>query len=183
MPTFDDYVPVTLRTPRLSLEPLLATHAAEVFDLLQDLDHYTFIPQIPPDSLDGLRRRYEHLETRRSPHGEQLWLNWLIRLSGGEAAGLVQATVYPDGRALLAYELFKPFRGQGLATEALRTTLDHLRDKARITKARAVVDTRNTKSFRLLERLGFERVRMIPNADWFKGSSSDEFEYVLTVTP
>lgn len=183
MPAFDDYVSVTLRTPRLSLEPLLETHAAEVFELLQDPAHYTFIPQNPPVSRHVLQERYKRLETRRSPHGEQLWLNWMIRLATGEAAGLAQATVYPEGRAIMAYELFKPFRGHGFATEALQAALDHLRDKARIVRATAIVDTRNAKSIALLERLGFQRTRFIENADWFKGSKSDEFEYVLSLTP
>ena len=183
MPKFDDYASATLRAPRLSLEPLLAAHAAEVFELLQDLDHYKFIPQQPPASLEILRQRYQRLEARRSPHGEQLWLNWVIRITTGEAAGLVQATVYPEGLALMAYELFKVFRGRGLATEAVRTALEHLRDDAQAVQAKALVDTRNKGSISLLERLGFVRTRFIENADWFKGASSDEFEYVLSPIP
>jgi ribosomal-protein-alanine N-acetyltransferase len=183
LPAFDDYEPVTLRTPILALEPLRASHAAEMFDHLSNPDHYTFIPQNPPTSLEVLRERYERLETRRSPNGEQLWLNWAIRLATGEAAGLIQATVYPDGRGAMAYELFQAFQGRGIATEAMRAVLDHLRAKARLARATALVDTRNVKSIRLLERLGFERKRFIKDADTFKGSTSDEFEYELRFTP
>ena len=181
MATFDDYEPATLRTPLLALEPLRVAHADEMFANLSNPDHYKFIPQNPPASLQIVRERFGRLENCRSPNGEQLWLNWAIRLATGEAAGLIQATVLQERRAIIAYELFAPFQGRGLATEALRTALQHLTDKAGILIASALVDTRNMKSIRLLERLGFTRKRFIKDADTFKGSSSDEFEYELVI--
>lgn len=179
MPKFDDYEPAALRTPTFTLEPLKAAHAAEMFEPLSNPDHYTFIPQLPPASLQALRERYEHLETRRSPNGRQLWLNWAVRLRSGEAAGLIQATCYPDGRVAVAYELFAPFQGKGIATDALRTMLLHLRNDARLSKASALVDTRNQKSIALLERLGFVRTRFVKDAAFFKGATSNEYGYEL----
>lgn len=179
MTTFDHYEPVALRTPAFALEPLRATHAAEMFEALSDPKHYAFIPQDPPASLEVLRARFERLEGRRSPNGRELWLNWAIRAESGAAAGLVQATGYPDGRAAIAYELFTAFQGRGLATSAIRTMLVHLRDQAKLTAASALVDTRNQKSIRLLERLGFSRTRFIKDAAFFKGATSDEYEYRL----
>ncbi|MFN8456702.1 MAG: GNAT family protein, partial [Anaerolineae bacterium] len=41
----------------------------------------------------------------------------------------------------------------------------------------AYVDTRNTPSIRLLERLGFSKIEMVTQADFFKGAWSDEFVY------
>ena len=182
MTKFDDYEPVALRTPTLTLEPIRGSHAAETFAYLCDPAHYTFIPQEPPKSLEVLRERYERLESGRSPNGCELWLNWAVRLHTGGVAGLVQATGYPDGRAAIAYEFFAPFRGRGVATEAIRATLLHLRDGPQLTKATALVDTRNGKSIRLLERLGFVRTRFIKDADFFKGATSDEYGYELDLT-
>jgi len=176
---FDDYAPVALRTPRLTLEPLQSAHAAETFEPLSNRDHYAFIPQDPPASLQVLRERYERLETRRSPNGHELWLNWAARLHSGTVAGVVQATCYRDGRVAIAYELFAPFQGKGVATEALRAMLLHLRDAAHMTTATALVDTRNAKSIALLERLGFARTRFIKEAAFFKGATSDEYGYEL----
>lgn len=176
---FDDYEPVALRTPKLTLEPLRASHAAEMFEALSNPSHYTFIPQDPPASLEVLRQRYERLESRRSPNGRELWLNWAVRLETGEAAGLIQATCYPDGRAAIAYELFLAFQGRGIATYAVRTMLKHLHEDLPLTKASALVDTRNMKSIGLLERLGFVRTRFIKDAAFFKGATSDEYAYEL----
>jgi ribosomal-protein-alanine N-acetyltransferase len=43
----------------------------------------------------------------------------------------------------------------------------------------AEIDTRNAASIRLVEGLGFERVEIVRDADWFKGAASDEFRYAL----
>ena len=176
MPAFDDYKIVTLATPTLTLEPLTGAHADEVFAPLCDPSMYEFIPQEPPKSLEALRERYRRLETRRSPDGEALWLNWIVR-KNTSAAGLVQATCTPNHRALIAYEIFAAFQRRGIAREAIPAMLVHLRQAAGMKRAAALVDTRNERSMRLLERLGFTRTRFIKDADKFKGSPSDEFEY------
>ena len=175
MGAFGTYVCLTLNAPGLVLEPLTAAHAGELFSRLQDPALYTYIPQDPP-TLESLSVRYARLESRRSPDGHELWLNWVAR-RGDDAVGTVQATCRPDGVAAIAYDIFVPFQRRGLATKAVTAMLDHVRAAAGITTAKALVDTRNTASIRLLERLGFSRMRLIENADHFKGARSDEYEY------
>jgi len=51
-----------------------------------------------------------------------------------------------------------------------------------VREVRALLDTRNDASSRLLERLGFQRVQLIKNADDFKGAPSDEYEYLRELT-
>ena len=183
MPDFDDYKIVALATPTLTLEPLTAAHAEELFAPLSDPAMYEFLPQDPPVSLDALRDRYRRLETRRSANGQELWLNWVVRPHGSAAAGLVQATCKKAADALIAYEVFAPHQRRGIATEAVQAMLKHLRQAVGTQTARALVDTRNTRSIRLLERLGFARVKFIKDADAFKGSTSDEYEYLCDLNP
>lgn len=176
MGAFGTYVCPTLNAPGLVLEPLTAAHAGELFPHLQDPALYTYIPHDPPPSLEALRARYARLENRRSPDGKELWLNWVARRDGA-AIGNVQATCRSDDVAYVAYNVFVPFQRQGLAAKAVTAMLDHLHASAGMTTAKALVDTRNTASLRLLERLGFSRVRLIENADHFKGARSDEYEF------
>ena len=178
MPGFDDYKIVALATPTLTLEPLTAAHAEELWAPLSDPAIYEFIPQDPPESLDALRERYRRLETRRSANGEELWLNWVVRLRSAAAAGMIQATCIKAAKAFIAYEVFTPYQRHGIATEAVPAMLKHLRQSVGAETARALVDTRNTRSIRLVERLGFTRTKFIKDADAFKGSTSDEYEYV-----
>jgi RimJ/RimL family protein N-acetyltransferase len=143
-----------LSTGRLSLEPQLAAHAQEMFTVLSDPAIYEH-ENAPPRSVEWLRERFSRLETRQSAHGEQQWLNWVIRLSRGELIGYVQATVFPTGRAAIAYELASRFWGRGLAREACEAMLAELGERYGVRKAHAVFKRNNVRSSRLLERLGF----------------------------
>ncbi|HKO67308.1 MAG TPA: hypothetical protein VJU53_05840, partial [Burkholderiaceae bacterium] len=69
----------TLVTPALTLEPLLASHAEEMFEVLSDEAIYQYLDYEAPVSADHLRTVYQRLEARRSPDGQQVWLNWVIR--------------------------------------------------------------------------------------------------------
>jgi ribosomal-protein-alanine N-acetyltransferase len=165
-------------TPRLRLEPLTAEHAPRLFPVLSDPTIYTYTPGEPPGSVESLRERYERLQRRVSPSGEELWLNWAVWLEASRRyAGVVQATVRRERSALIAYELGEPFRGAGYATEACEAMIAALASDYSVERVRAHVDTRNLASIRLLERLGFRRVDLIRNADHFKGASSDELVY------
>lgn len=170
----------TYETDRLLLEPLRAAHAAEMFELLSDSRLYHFIPGEPPPTLASLVERFQRLERRVSPDGEQAWLNWVLRSrAGGHCVGRIEVTVRRDQSALLAYEIGAASWGQGFATEACRRILGVLFQELSVSRVIAEVDTRNAASIRLLERLGFHRTELRAGADFFKGSPSDEFTYVL----
>ena len=172
-----------LETERLLLEPLLLRHAAALYGILRDPRIYRYIPQEPPEALEALEQRYQMLESRRSPQGDEAWLNWAIRLKEAPRyVGRVEASVLPDGTAQIAYELSPGFWGAGYATEACRRVLSLLFSGYRVGEVTAEVDTRNGASISLLERLGFERVGYQAEADYFKGSPSDEYTYRL-LTP
>jgi RimJ/RimL family protein N-acetyltransferase len=181
MKAFDRYRIERLASPHLHLEPLREAHAEMLFTSLQDPDLYTYVPEDAPLDVSRLQDRFRSLETRRSPDGEQLWLNWVI-WSGDEPAGLVQATCTLERKLFVAYEVFSSFRRRGIAVAAVRLMLSHLRRHQLADLALAYVDTRNEASISVLERLGFSRVRMLTGADYFKGSVSDEYEYVRTMS-
>jgi len=142
-----------IRTARLSLEPLTVAHAPAMFALLGDPAIYTYLDYGPPASLEHLQRVYAQLETRRSPDGGEEWLNWVV-LHEGVPIGVVQATIYADGSANVAYVFGCAHWGRGYAREAVEAMLAHLGDL----RFFATVDEDNARSIRLLERLGFRHV-------------------------
>jgi len=144
-----------LQTTALTLEPQAARHADEMFSVLGDPAIYEFENQ-PPASLEALRRRYAALESRCSPDGREQWLNWVVRLPAGEAIGYVQATVYPDRRAAIAYEVGSAWWGRGLARRAVEAMLAELVAAHGARRLTAVLKQRNLRSLHLLQRLGFE---------------------------
>jgi ribosomal-protein-alanine N-acetyltransferase len=175
---FDSYASPFIASERLILEPLSAGHAERLFASFSDPELYTYLPSDPPGSLEAMRERYRRLEARRSTDGKALWLNWAAREESGSYVGVVEATVHADATAHVAYFVFRPFQRQGFAAEAVEAVLAHLKNDIGVREARALLDTRNEASWRLLERLGFKRSRTITDADHFKGSVSDEYEYV-----
>ena len=171
-----------LVTQRLVLEPLEACHAPILYPALRDERLFRFIPQDPPESERALQERYSRLEARQSPDGTQGWLNWAMRLAGTSTyVGTLEATVCPDATASIAYVVFTPHQGYGYATEGLRCIVEYLQVARGSRRIIALIDTRNGPSTAVVERLGFTRVETIRDADFFKGSSSDEYRFELAV--
>lgn len=169
---------IPLETPRLLLEPLVARHAAALYEALQAPELYTFIPQDQPSTLESLIARYTALSRRRSPDGREVWLNWALRQRAADVyVGVVQATVLANHSALFAYMIFKPFWRQGYARESCEAVLAHLFEEYGVSRVAAEIDTRNAASIRLVEALGFTRVTTVHGADYFKGTMSDEYRY------
>jgi ribosomal-protein-alanine N-acetyltransferase len=170
-----------LETERLVLEPILAAHAPVLFERMQQEGLYRFIPQDPPVTPQALEDRYDFLSARRSPDGREAWLNWAVREQGsGDYAGTLEATVYDEGTATIAYMVFVPYQRRGIAAEACGRLLEHLFGDYGVGKVAAEIDTRNAASIALVESLGFERVGFQKDADHFKGSTSDEYRYEIT---
>jgi len=143
-----------IETGSLTLEPQTAAHAEEMFAVLSDPAIYEYENE-PPPSLEGLRSRFTKLESRRSPSGRERWLNWVIRLPSSELIGYVQATLHPDGRAAIAYELSSAYWGRGLARRAVEAMITELVQRYQVCSLSSVLKRGNSRSMRLLERLGF----------------------------
>jgi [ribosomal protein S5]-alanine N-acetyltransferase len=145
-----------IESDRLVLEPQVAAHAEAMFDVLRDPAIYQYENE-PPSSVEWLRDRFTRLEARHSSSGQEHWLNWVIRLPAGELIGYVQATVYADGRAAIAYVLHSEYWGRGLASEAVRAMVGELKARYDVRRLSAVLKRDNRRSLSLLERLGFQR--------------------------
>ena len=167
-----------LQSPRIVLEPLLPSHALDLFDGLCDRRLYEFIDDAPPENVDALRQRYEKLAPRKSPDGSEWWLNWAARLrDGAKYVGAVQATVIADGSAEIAFVLFRDAWGKGYAGEAAAAMIDHLRDQFRVNQLRARVDPGNHRSIAVLARLGFVHTKSRVGAEMIRGKLADVWDF------
>ncbi len=143
-----------IETGSLTLEPQTAAHAEEMFAVLSDPAIYEYENQ-PPPSLEWLRTRFTKLESRLSANGREQWLNWVVRLPTSELIGYVQATVLPNDRAAIAYELSSAYWGRGLARQVVQAMISELVEHYRVHGLSSVLKRENLRSMRLLERLGF----------------------------
>jgi RimJ/RimL family protein N-acetyltransferase len=113
------------QTEHLILEPLTVAHATELAPLLDDPRLHEFTGGVPFSTV-ALTTRYARLAARRSPGGDQMWGNWVMRVRAtGEAAGTVQATLPAGGPAggpaEVAWVVVRPAQGRGYAKEAARS--------------------------------------------------------------
>ncbi len=143
-----------IQTGSLTLEPQTAAHADGMFAVLSDPAIYEYENE-PPPSLEWLRARFAKLESRLSANGREQWLNWVIRLPTSELIGYVQATLHPNDRAAIAYELSSAYWGRGLARQAVQAMISELVGHYRVHSLSSVLKRENFRSMRLLERLGF----------------------------
>jgi RimJ/RimL family protein N-acetyltransferase len=119
-------------TERLDLEPLVVAHAAELAPLLDDASLHEFTGGAPL-SAAALAARYARLAARRSPEGDQMWGNWVVRLRAtGAAIGIVQATLPTGGPAVgpaeVAWVVVRAAQGRGYAKEAARSLVAVLQE-------------------------------------------------------
>jgi ribosomal-protein-alanine N-acetyltransferase len=147
-----------IATPTLRLEPLAAGHAEAMFAPMSAPEIYAHIPGKPPASVSALRDRYAMLEKGRSPSGRDLWLNWVVRLPTGQCAGYVQATIHPEHTGDFGFVFAPEHWGRGVAFEACRAVLPWLPRETGVLALYATVAPQNTRSLRLLARLGFIEV-------------------------
>ncbi len=159
--TPDTQVNPTLSTARLTLEPQTASHVDVMLRVLADPRTHAFIPSEPPIDRVVLEQRYARLESRRSPDGCELWLNWVV-VRHGEAIGTVQASVnLAETRADVAYVFHPNAWGQGYASEALSALMEFLWQDLAVQIFRANIDTRNVASQHLVENLGSLELRRL----------------------
>lgn len=141
-------------TNRLELLPLVQAHAEQLFSILSDVSLYEHTHETPPPTLEVLRARYARLRSRRSPDGNQVWLNWLLQRAGSdEAIGYVQATIF-SGEAKVAWVVGIPWQGRGYATEAARAMVAWLQS-AGVDVTRATISPLHTASQRVAAKAGF----------------------------
>jgi RimJ/RimL family protein N-acetyltransferase len=70
----------------------------------------------------------------------------------------VQATIYPGRTGDLAFVLAPEFWGRGVAFEACQAAIPQIAREFGVTALFATVDPKNSRSIRLLERLGFVEI-------------------------
>jgi RimJ/RimL family protein N-acetyltransferase len=139
----------------VTLEPRSMAHAEELYGILCEPGLYEFLDEEPPPSVESLRQKLARSESRKSPDGSEHWLNWIVRDELGRVAGYVQATVFPDGEANIAYVLGSSHWGRGLAYRAVDEMLRIVSVEFGVNAFHVRAERANLRSVRLAERLGF----------------------------
>jgi RimJ/RimL family protein N-acetyltransferase len=141
---------------RLLFEPLRRDHATGLFEPLRDPRVWEHIGETPLTTVAALAARFDRVASGPPPDRfNENWLNYAVRLKeDGTLIGWLQATIL-EPRAEVSY-LFGPEHwGHGYATEAMSAFQDNLRQNLHVGELWAATAPQNTRSIRLLRRLGY----------------------------
>jgi len=171
-------VPV-LESPRLRLRPYRASDVDAMFALYSDplvMRYWSF----PAWVEIAQARIYINRCLAGMDSGEIF--PWAIADRGSDRliGALTFFSLHSDQlRAEIGYSLSPAFQGRGLATEALRCGLAYAFDELGLLRVEADIDPRNEPSWRLLERVGFQREGLLRQRWRVNGEVCDSAFYGL----
>jgi RimJ/RimL family protein N-acetyltransferase len=155
-------------TTRLTIEPLAARHAEELFAALDDplVGRYIGGPDVT--TLAELRERIAHLLAGPEVGSGETWANWVVVLDA-VIIGRLEATFH-DGIAEVGYVFGPRWWGRGYGTESVAWLVDEL-SRRTVAETWATVDPDNDASARLLRRVGFREARppLVPLRSYVPG--------------
>jgi ribosomal-protein-alanine N-acetyltransferase len=133
-----------------------------------------------PKNLEAAREELELYCIK--PFKENRGIRWgIIRKGGNE---LIGTCGYYDWNktarwAEIGYDLEPEYWGQGIMTEALRATLKHGFEEMGLNRIQAIIDSKNTRSLRLIQRLGFKQEGVLRQRSYFNGQFKDDVCFSL----
>ncbi|MEM7029345.1 MAG: GNAT family N-acetyltransferase [Chloroflexota bacterium] len=171
----------TIITKRLTLEPLTLDDVQAIYKIAQDKESIEDF-QYVAHSLDDVKRWLE--PSYHSPEE----LTWVIhkqtRVMGLFEVGL--EAEYSDVKTnvcRIGYFFDYKEHNQGYGTEALRGVVDWLFNHTSIERIEAGVTLHNVSSYRILEKVGFTREKIVEgNWKWY-GQVYDSAYYYLLKPP
>lgn len=165
--------PIELRTERLLLRPFRLSDVDEVLAYAGDPLWAEFYPR-PYD-----RGAAEHMVARSVLASWDRQAKFALVLDG-RIAGLIDLTVDPEHQAAeLGFDLARPLWGRGLAVEAAVAVVDWGFREYGLAKVFARADSRNTRSRRVMEKLGMTHDGTHRSAEFLRGARADEVVYAV----
>jgi aminoglycoside 6'-N-acetyltransferase len=167
-----------LATARLALDPVTTSNARELWRVLgmPDLRRFQDIPRLRAEEFERqVRARPTRLAPRITGRFE-----WIVRASG-EAIGWISLRINERTAEMgeIGYSLIEAARGRGYATEALRAVVDEAFAETNLAELQACCVPENAASRAVLDRTGFDEVRLLRGGAMIRGRHVDVLLYAL----
>jgi RimJ/RimL family protein N-acetyltransferase len=170
-----------IETERLILRKFQDRDVRDIVEYSQEADYWLArsLDWTPtPDSV----RAYFEAQRDLQPESFPQWMNLMMELkSEGKVIGCVGigVTNKEQGQASIGWMLSCRFQGQGIATEAAQALLDLGFGSMGLHRIFARTGKANTRSWRLMERLGMRREAQFRQSHKVRGEWDDEFVYAI----
>ena len=167
-----------LETERLVLRPITVEDMGFVYELFSRPETNRYSGHESPKSLEEAGELYDKYMKPGSPSRFRV----AVELKEtGEPVGTLGLYSYSerDGRAELGYDLLEEHWGRGIMTESVREVVRYGFEEIGLNRIEATIDPENTRSVRLVERLGFRREGFLRERFFYSGKRRDELVYGL----
>jgi RimJ/RimL family protein N-acetyltransferase len=170
-----------LRAPRVTLAPVDARNARELWEVLNapDLRKYQDIPRVRAEEFERqVRARPKQLRGGATGRFE-----WLLKAGDPPAAiGWISLRVNDRAPRIgeVGYSLLMDARGHGYASEALGAVIDEAFHAAELDEVQACIVPENVASRSVLDRLGFREERLLRSGAVIRGRHVDVLLFTLT---
>ena len=133
-----------------------------------------------PKSLEAAKEELELYCIK--PFKENRGIRWgIVRKEDNELIGTCgyYDWIKTAHRAEIGYDLNPAYWGQGIMTEALRAVLKHGFEKMGLNRIQVIIDSKNTRSLKLVHRLGFKKEGVLRQSSYFNGQFLDDVCFSL----
>jgi [ribosomal protein S5]-alanine N-acetyltransferase len=170
-----------IQSPRLLLRPYAPTDLEAVHAFQGDADALRYEPWGPHalETTRSLLQRNAALRALTQPWRLELAVSRLLdqQVVGGCVLTLPATT--QAAWATLGYVIQRAFWGNGYATETAQALIQYARTQPGILGVKAISDSHNIASQRVLEKCGMECVGMVAETNEVKGRFRDMLKYEL----
>ncbi|MCY3647811.1 MAG: GNAT family N-acetyltransferase [Chloroflexi bacterium] len=163
-----------LRTERLLLRPFRSGDVDDVFAYASNPEWSRYLPVPDPYT----RRDAEEFVAGCILVDGEKRFEWAV-VHDGRVSGGVSLTIRRPGVAELGYSIARPLWGQGFTTEAGLAVIAHAFEELGLVRIQAFADIRNAASWRVMEKLGMERIGVAHRDRLVNGNRVDSVFYEL----
>jgi ribosomal-protein-alanine N-acetyltransferase len=161
-----------LETGRLVLRELAGGDSSALFLNYSDKDIAKNFLDAP---LTDIEQAIQFLEAFKAEFRRGEAITWAVTLkSTDEFIGTCSYMIEANSCAEIGYDLSKAHWGKGLMSETLRAIIDYGFDELGLRKIKADTLSENTRSVKLLERLGFQLDEVREESHYFSLQSQNE---------
>ena len=167
---------------RLRFEPLVERHAQLLFDELGDPRLYAYMPRGSTALAEPSWPRAMRGSPPAPTEGGEIWRNWVM-FDAGRPIGTLQASIFADHRAMIAYLVLPRHWRQGYAAEGVRWMLREIVERDGGELAEALSTRAIRPRLRWYSGWALRRAQRSTTPTRSRARSSDEHLYERRLDP
>ncbi|WP_427162227.1 GNAT family N-acetyltransferase [Aliinostoc sp. HNIBRCY26] len=164
----------------LRLEKVTEQHAQILYPYISNPKMYEYLEEPIPTLLE-VQQQFRFAALEKSPDNETMvWLKWVAVTPQNQYIGLVEIGIFDDQYAEIGFMTFVDFQKRGYAPIYCYLAINEAQQRFQLSALHASVNEYNLASRKVVEKLGFNLIKVNQKAELIKGQLTDELIYRLT---